>query len=135
MARIRARDTGPELAVRRTAHALGYRFRLHRRDLPGCPDIVFPRHRLALFVHGCFWHQHPDLACRDARLPKSNQTYWSEKLARNLERDRAVALNLRSLGWRTAVVWECESKSAERLQKRLRSILDQAVDSTRQNSG
>lgn len=133
MGRIRARDTAPELAVRRAAHALGYRFRLHRRDLPGCPDVVFPRHRLALMVHGCFWHQHPDPACKDARPPKSNQGYWLEKLSRNLDRDRAAAEALVALGWRVAVVWECRTRNGEQLRERLRTIIEPTAAGTNEN--
>lgn len=105
MARIRAKDTKPELRVRRAAHALGYRFRLHRRDLPGSPDLVFPRLRLALFVHGCFWHQHP--GCRRAVLPASRLDYWLPKLARNKARDAAVRIALEEEGWQVVELWEC----------------------------
>jgi DNA mismatch endonuclease (patch repair protein) len=106
MRRIRKRDTGPEVRVRRAAHALGYRFRLHRRDLPGTPDIVFPASRKVILVHGCFWHQH--CGCRLARLPKSRPDYWLPKLKRNQERDASAVEALRALGWAVLVVWECE---------------------------
>lgn len=110
MAGFRSKDTKPEMLVRRTLHRLGYRFRLHRRDLPGKPDIVLPRHRTAILVHGCFWHQHP--GCRDARLPRTRQEYWTEKFRRNRERDQATAQALSSLGWKVAIVWECEARSS-----------------------
>lgn len=105
MARIRAKHTKPELRVRRAAHALGYRFRLHRSDLPGSPDLVFPRLRVALFVHGCFWHQHP--GCRRAVLPASRLDYWLPKLAGNQARDAAARAALEAAGWQVAELWEC----------------------------
>lgn len=100
-------DTTPELSVRRIAHKLGFRFRLHRKDLPGSPDIIFPKHRLCLFVHGCFWHRHH--GCRKATTPKSNAAFWMDKFARNVERDARKVKALRALGWKVAVVWECQS--------------------------
>lgn len=106
MARVRGKDTKPEMIVRRTAHRLGHRFRLHRKDLPGSPDLVFPRRRAVVFVHGCFWHGH---ACRrGSRTPKSNAAYWSEKIARNRARDAASEAALVEMGWRVLVIWECE---------------------------
>jgi DNA mismatch endonuclease (patch repair protein) len=108
MAGFRSKDTKPEMLVRRALHRLGYRFRLHRRDLPGKPDIVLPRHRLAILVHGCFWHQHE--GCRDARMPRTRQDYWSAKFQRNLERDQETAAALTALGWRVAVIWECGAR-------------------------
>lgn len=104
MARIRSKDTLPELAVRSALHRLGYRFRLHAR-LPGRPDLVFPRYRTALYIHGCFWHAH---GCRDVRIPKSNVSYWSLKLRRNRQRDAVNLRAIRKAGWRPVVVWECE---------------------------
>jgi len=109
MAGFRSKDTKPEMLVRRTLHRLGYRFRLHRRDLPGKPDIVLPRHRLAILVHGCFWHQHQ--GCRDARMPRTQQDYWTAKFRRNLERDQDTAVALTALGWQVAVIWECDARS------------------------
>lgn len=110
MSRVRDRDTGPELAVRRFLHSRGLRFRLHRRDLPGRPDLVFPSRRVAVFVHGCFWHRHP--GCRRARLPKTRADFWREKLGRNLERDAQAQAALRDKGWTSIVVWECEISPA-----------------------
>src|SRR5262245_47161904 len=108
MARIRKTDTRPEISVRHAVHGLGYRFRLHRRDLPGCPDLVLPRHRKVIFVHGCFWHRHH---CRDGRkLPKSKPEYWGPKLERNAARDAVHVQALIEVGWDVLVLWECEVK-------------------------
>jgi len=107
MARIKGKDTGPEVRVRKAAHAMGLRFRLHRTDLPGKPDLVFPKFRVALFVHGCFWHQHA--GCRRASMPKSKTDYWESKLRRNVERDALVGPALELIGWRSVVIWECET--------------------------
>lgn len=121
MARIRGKHTLPEVRVRQLLHGLGYRFRLHRRDLPGSPDIVLPRLRAVVNVHGCFWHQHP--GCRLARLPKTRPEYWLPKLARNAARDEQALRDLAALGWRPLVVWECETKTQEALRTRLRNWL------------
>lgn len=123
MSRIRSRDTKPELVVRRLLHRLGYRFRLHRRDLPGKPDITFPSRKSVIFVHGCFWHQHPKKNCADARPPKSNVSYWSPKLKRNVERDALHHEALRRMGWRSIVVWECETADPIKLSKKIKKIL------------
>ena len=117
MAGIRGRDTAPERAVRRVAHRMGLRFRLHRKDLPGRPDLVFPRHRLAVFVHGCFWHRHE--GCRYAYTPKSRVAFWTRKFAENAARDRRNEDALRDLGWRVLIVWECEARDAEAVGMRL----------------
>jgi DNA mismatch endonuclease (patch repair protein) len=122
MARIRGADTKPELLVRRAAHALGYRFRLRRRDLPGSPDVVFPRLKVALFVHGCFWHRHKE--CRRTTMPKTRTEFWSAKFEDNIRRDRRVAAELEALGWRCEVVWECETIRPEELQKILGERLE-----------
>lgn len=121
MARIRGKDTRPELLVRRMAHALGYRFRLHRRDLPGTPDLVFPGLRKVVFVHGCFWHRHEK--CRFAYSPKSNPAFWEAKFAGNVRRDRLALEQLQALGWQTLVVWECETRDRQDLECRLASYL------------
>ena len=121
MSGIRGRDTKPELAVRRAAHALGARFRLHRRDLPGTPDLVFPSKRKAVLVHGCFWHQHP--GCRLAARPKSRPDYWLPKLARNVERDTETLRGLEEAGWEPLVIWECETKDPAKLDFILRRFL------------
>lgn len=123
MSRIRSKDMKPELIVRRIVHALGYRYRLHRKDLPGKPDLVFGPRRKVIFVHGCFWHMHPKSTCRDARAPTSNTGYWSAKLARNVERDAAHIAALQAGGWRVLVIWECETANAADLERRLRRFL------------
>lgn len=111
----------PEMRVRRAAHALGFRFRLHRKDLPGTPDLVFPKKRLALFVHGCFWHRHP--GCRKASLPKSRPEYWHSKFSTNVERDQRVRAELEARGWNVATIWECETKNEVALRDTLHGIL------------
>ena len=121
MAAVRGRDTAPEIRVRRCLHAMGYRFRLHRRDLPGTPDIVLPRHRTCIFVHGCFWHRHP--GCRKTTTPKRNTEFWNEKFARNVARDEANGRDLMSAGWNVVILWECETEDPERLAEALRSRL------------
>ncbi|MER9605335.1 DNA mismatch endonuclease Vsr [Mesorhizobium sp. M0243] len=120
MARIKGSNTGPELRTRKAAHAIGLRFRLNRTDLPGKPDLIFPKHRIALFVHGCFWHQHA--GCRRASVPKSSTEYWHKKLRRNVERDAQVIPALERLGWRAVVVWECETKDPSVLSGILEDI-------------
>ncbi len=118
----KGQDTKPELLLRRMLHAAGYRFRLHRRDLPGTPDIVFPSRRAAVQVHGCFWHQHA--GCCHAKLPATRKEYWLPKLARNVERDRRNMAALRRRGWRVSVVWECRLlRDPERELKRILSFL------------
>jgi DNA mismatch endonuclease, patch repair protein len=121
MSRIRGRDTTPELVVRRLIHGLGFRFRLHRRDLPGKPDLVLPRLRKAVFVHGCFWHRHPD--CRFATMPKTRTEFWREKFSANMARDARKEEQLRQLGWDVLTVWECETRRLDGLQLRLRRWL------------
>lgn len=106
MARVGRRDTKPERLVRSALHRAGYRFRICRTDLPGCPDIVLPRHRTIVFVHGCFWHQHAD--CPRATKPKTNVEFWERKLVRNQARDAAAAYELRQAGWQVMIVWECQ---------------------------
>ena len=121
MRRIKSRDTSPELAVRSMVHHLGYRFRLHRKDLPGKPDLVFAGRRKAIFVHGCFWHQHT--ACREGRIPRTRPEYWVPKLTRNCARDRDNRKELKRLGWRTLVVWECELNQLERVKRKVVKFL------------
>jgi DNA mismatch endonuclease (patch repair protein) len=121
MAKIGSRHTEPELRVRKMAHALGYRFRLHRSGLPGRPDLVFPRLRKALFVHGCFWHQHT--GCVRASVPKTRVEFWTSKFASNVARDKKVIVALQQLGWDVGVIWECETRKAEELRAKLQSFL------------
>jgi len=122
MRRVKGRDTGPEMRVRKALTALGARYRLHRKDLPGSPDIVMPGRRLALFVHGCFWHGHD--CPRGARTPKANRDYWTAKVGRNRVRDLRVQGELAARGWRVETIWECELKDAEALQARLEGLLN-----------
>jgi DNA mismatch endonuclease (patch repair protein) len=117
MSRIRSRDTSPEMIVRRLVHGMGYRFRLHVASLPGKPDIVLPRLRSVIEVRGCFWHQHP--GCIDSHIPKSRIRYWGPKLERNQLRDIENGRRLRELGWKVCVVWECETKDAAKLSRRI----------------
>ena len=121
MARVGGKNTKPEVVVRRLLHALGFRFRLHRRDLPGSPDIVLPKYCAAIQVHGCFWHQHE--GCRYGKLPHSRPEYWLPKLARNVERDAESLAKLEVLGWRVLVIWECETRDADTLRGRLSEFL------------
>lgn len=124
MARIRSKDTKPEMIVRRSVHQLGYRYRLHRRDLPGVPDLVFLSRKKVIFVHGCFWHAHP--RCTVANLPKSRRSFWMEKFKRNRERDHANEKLLRQTGWDVLVIWECETKDKASLERRLSEWLGKA---------
>ncbi|MBZ9995784.1 very short patch repair endonuclease [Mesorhizobium sp. BH1-1-4] len=123
MARIHGRDTKPEMVVRRLLHGMGYRYRLHRGDLPGKPDIVFGKRKKAIFIHGCFWHRHDDPACRLARLPKSRLDFWKPKLSANAERDALKQDALKRLGWNVLVVWECELRQSEQLENKLRQFV------------
>jgi len=117
MRSVKSRTTTPEIAVRRAAHALGLRFRLHRADLPGKPDLVFPAKRAALFVHGCFWHGHS--CARGDRMPATNRDYWRAKIGRNMARDKASLSALRKLGWKPVVIWECETRDKAALARLL----------------
>lgn len=121
MARIQGKNTKPEIRVRRIAHGLGYRYRLHRRDLPGTPDLVFPSLQKVIFVHGCFWHQHK--GCRNAYMPKSNIAFWLKKFSANHCRDIRVVKELRKLGWKVLVVWECQTERPEILLSKIDRFL------------
>jgi DNA mismatch endonuclease (patch repair protein) len=123
MSRIRGKDMKPELAVRRMIHAMGFRYRLHDGRLPGKPDLVFSSKRKVIFVHGCFWHQHSDSACRHGRRPKSNTGYWAKKLRRNVQRDAQHFAALEEAGWQVLVVWECGVKDAASLKRSLLKFL------------
>jgi DNA mismatch endonuclease (patch repair protein) len=127
MAAIRGKDTKPEMVVRCIVHALGYRYRLHRRDLPGVPDLVFPKLQKIINVHGCFWHMH---ACRYGSVtPKSNSDFWQTKRTGNVTRDRSALRRLRAGGWDVLTVWECETKNNPNLKDALRKFLDSQVRS------
>lgn len=123
MSRVRVRHTAPEIALRRALHAAGLRYRLHTKDLPGRPDIVFPGKRVAVFVHGCFWHG-CDQCDRGLRRPKTNTSYWANRLAENRARDRASEQSLLASGWRVTTVWECETRDASRLASAVVAIRD-----------
>jgi len=121
MQSVGQKDTAPEIAVRRVAHALGYRYRLHRKDLPGTPDLVFPSRRKVVFVHGCFWHGH---GCSKGRLPKSRPEFWIPKINRNRARDGAAERALRELGWESLTLWQCETKDLEAMKDKLVGFLE-----------
>lgn len=121
MASVRSKDTKIEIRVRSVAHNMGYRFRLHRKDLPGTPDLVFPSRRIAMFVHGCFWHRHD--CPHGQKRPASNVEYWESKIRRNIERDTKVQQELTDLGWKPVVIWECEVNNEE-LPTRLQMLLN-----------
>jgi len=124
MSRVRSKDTGPEMRVRRLLHGLGYRYRLHDRSLPGCPDLVFAKWGAVIFVHGCFWHSHE--GCPSNRQPKSNRAYWASKRAGNVARDRTNERLLRRAGWKVLVIWECETFDPERLTSAVKRFLDRS---------
>lgn len=126
MSAVRGRDTKPEMIVRRLLHSMNFRYRLHRKELPGSPDIVFGTRRKAIFVHGCFWHRHA--GCSKATSPKTRLEFWSEKFDRNVERDREVERRLADMGWRNLVVWECETRASATLACKLRAFLDDLPD-------
>lgn len=128
MSKIRGRDTKPEMLVRRMVHAMGYRYRLHRKDLPGHPDLTFSSPRKVVFVHGCFWHRHTDSRCKLARLPKSRLDFWVPKLEANVARDARNEQDLRALGWGVLTVWECELKDRAALKLKLEAFLNDEVD-------
>jgi len=117
MARVSGKDTKPEMKLRRLLHGIGFRYRLHRKDLPGKPDLVLAKYKAVIFVHGCFWHRHS--GCKHATTPSSNVEYWARKFERNVERDQRVQQELRELGWRVTVVWACELKHMNAMAIRL----------------
>ena len=121
MAAVPSKNSKPELEVRRELHRLGYRFRLHRKDLPGTPDIVLPKYRLCIFVHGCFWHRHA--GCKRTTTPASNTAFWRQKFERNQNRDAEARVLLELLGWRVVVIWSCETASEESLDVAIRRAL------------
>lgn len=120
MSRVKGKNTTPEVRVRQIAHGMGLRFRLHRKDLPGKPDLVFPKYRVALLVHGCFWHRHPN--CKKSSIPKSNSEFWENKFARNVQRDVENMEDLVALGWKPIIVWACETD--DMVRDKLKGILN-----------
>jgi DNA mismatch endonuclease, patch repair protein len=121
MAKVKSKNTAPEVLVRRLLHGLGFRFRLHRSDIPGTPDIVLPRHRKAILIHGCFWHGHS--RCKRAKTPVTNAEFWLSKIAKNKARDRKAKRKLREQGWKVLELWQCQLKSIENLVGRLEAFL------------
>ena len=126
MSRVRSRNSKIELLVRSLVHRMGYRFRLHRKELPGKPDLVFSSRRKVIFVHGCFWHWHPDPNCKHARMPKSRKDFWRPKLEGNRRRDSQNRKNLNELGWEVLEIWECEIADVEYIKSRIRDFLEPA---------
>ena len=128
MSLIRSKDTKPEILVRRMLHGMGYRYRLHATDLPGKPDIVMRNRKIAIFVHGCFWHRHPDKDCKLARLPKSKTDFWIEKLEGNRRRDIAKQNELLEHGWNILVIWECELSNLDLLKLKIKDFLSHEIN-------
>ena len=120
MSAIKSKNTKPEIAVRKILHSMGYRFRLHRKDLPGSPDIVLPKYKIVIFVHGCFWHRHKD--CKYSTTPKTRREFWENKFKANLKRDLEIQEKIKNLDWRSVVIWECETRSFDNLRKRIINI-------------
>lgn len=129
MARVGGKNTTPELVVRSAIWRLGYRYRLHAAELPGRPDIILPRYRLAIFVHGCFWHRHA--GCRKATSPKSHESFWADKFAANIARDQRKEAELARAGWQVVTIWECETATVERLRAKLSDIMPLRHDDRR----
>ena len=121
MAAIKSKNTKPEIAVRKMLHALGYRFRLHRKDLPGSPDIVLPKYKTVIFVHGCFWHRHEN--CKYASTPKTRKEFWETKFKVNVKRDKEIQEKIKNIGWHSVVIWECEIKNKDILINELKEFL------------
>lgn len=121
MSRIRSKNTKPEMIVRSILHRMGYRFRLHRKDLPGKPDIVLPKYKTVIFVHGCFWHRHPN--CKDSTIPTSNVEFWNAKFNGNVARDAANQKELKSMGWDVVIIWECEIKKIKQLTSQIHASI------------
>ena len=122
MSAIKSKNTKPEIIVRKLLHSKGYRFRLHKKDLPGSPDIVLPKYKTVIFVHGCFWHRHQN--CKYASNPKTRREFWEKKFKENIERDKKTQEKLQNLGWKTKIVWECEIKKQDKLIKKIEDFLN-----------
>nr|ABE10743.1 DNA mismatch endonuclease vsr [uncultured Prochlorococcus marinus clone ASNC1092] len=117
MSAIKSKNTKPEIAVRKILHSMGYRFRLHRKDLPGSPDIVLPQYKTAIFVHGCFWHRHEN--CKYASIPKTRKEFWENKFKANVKRDLEIQEKIKNIGWESVIIWECETKNIENLKGKI----------------
>tara|TARA_B100000925_G_scaffold264554_1_gene223152 strand:+ start:97 stop:516 length:420 start_codon:yes stop_codon:yes gene_type:complete len=122
MSAIKSKNTKPEIIVRKLLHSKGYRFRLHKKDLPGSPDIVLPKYKTVIFVHGCFWHRHQN--CKYASNPKTRREFWEKKFKENIERDKKTQKKLKNLGWKTKILWECEIKKQDKLIKKIEDFLN-----------
>ena len=123
MSAIKSKNTKPEIAVRKVLHSMGYRFRLHSKDLPGSPDIVLPKYKTVIFVHGCFWHRHEN--CKYATTPKTREDFWNNKFRSNVERDLEIQENIKNIEWRSVVIWECETKDIENLRGKIFDIFNE----------
>jgi DNA mismatch endonuclease (patch repair protein) len=122
MAAIRSKNTKPEIKVRKVLHSMGYRFRLHSKDLPGSPDIVLPKYKTVIFVHGCFWHRHEN--CKYASTPKTRKEFWNKKFTENKKRDSEIQEKIKILDWRSVVIWECETKNIENLRDKIIDVFN-----------
>ena len=125
MSAIKSKNTKPEIAVRKLLHSMGYRFRLHRKDLPGSPDIVLPKYKTVIFVHGCFWHIHEN--CKYASTPKTRQEFWNKKFKKNIERDLDIQENIKNIEWRSVVIWECETKNIDNLTEKIIDVFNESI--------
>jgi DNA mismatch endonuclease (patch repair protein) len=122
MSAIKSKNTKPEIKVRKILHSMGYRFRLHSKDLPGSPDIVLPKYKTVIFVHGCFWHRHEN--CKYASTPKTRKEFWNKKFKENIKRDLEIQDKIKNLDWRSVVIWECETKNIENLRGKIIDVLN-----------
>ena len=122
MSAIKSKNTKPEIKVRKVLHSMGYRFRLHSKDLPGSPDIVLPKYKTVIFVHGCFWHRHEN--CKYASTPKTRKEFWNKKFTENKKRDSEIQDKIKNLDWRSVVIWECETKNIENLRDKIIDVFN-----------
>ena len=125
MSAIKSKNTKTEIAVRKVLHTMGYRFRLHGKDLPGSPDIVLPKYKTVIFVHGCFWHRHEN--CKYASTPKTRQEFWNKKFKKNIERDLEIQENIKNIEWRSVVIWECETKNIDNLKEKIIDVFNESI--------
>ena len=125
MSAIKSKNTKPEIAVRKVLHSMGYRFRLHGKDLPGSPDIILPKYKTVIFVHGCFWHRHEN--CKYATTPKTREEFWNNKFRSNVERDLEIQENIKNIEWRSVVIWECETKNIDNLKEKIIDVFNESI--------